>query len=82
MIKRSAILGLCVATTLGAAALAQGNVSSDQSHSPLVLAQLTPRQAECQAEAAQLQAQLAQCTNDDCRRSVQAAIAAHNQRCQ
>ena len=43
---------------------------------------LAQASAQCQQEAAQLQAQLAQCTTDECRRQMQAAIAAHNQRCQ
>lgn len=48
----------------------------------LAFAQTTPQQQQCQQEQAQLSAQLAQCQTDDCRQQVQAAIAAHNARCQ
>jgi hypothetical protein len=41
----------------------------------------TAQQQQCQREAAQLQAQLAQCHTDACRQQVQAAITAHNARC-
>ena len=57
---------------LGASMLLTGNI---------VFAQSTPQQAQCQQEAAQLRAQLAQCKTDACRQQLQAAIAAHNARC-
>jgi hypothetical protein len=81
MMKWFAVLGLCVGALIGLMALQDRFVPQHQMHDSIMLAQLTPEQAQCQQEAAQLQAQLSQCSNDACRQNVQAAIAAHNQRC-
>jgi hypothetical protein len=82
MIKQIAFLGLCIIVPFELATLAHSFGPQNQSGGAIVLAQLTPEQAQCQQEAAQLQAQLAQCATDQCRQSVQTAIDAHNQRCQ
>ena len=81
MIRRFAFPGLCLVVPFGLATSAPSFAAQNQASVTIVLAQLTPEQAQCQQEAAQLQAQLAQCTTDECRQRVQAAIAAHNQRC-
>lgn len=71
------IIAICVLTLaslgLGASMLLTENTVLAQSS--------TAQQAQCQQEAAQLQAQLSQCTTDACRQQVKAAIAAHNARC-
>jgi len=79
---------LCVALTgsigLGVAAYTVTANEARQASEPhaIILAQLSPQQAaQCQQEAAQLNAQLAHCTNDACRQQVQAAVASHNARC-
>lgn len=81
MMKWFAILGLCITASIGLGSFQDSFVAQNQMHGSTMLAQLTPEQVQCQQEAAQLQAQLSQCSNDACRQSVQAAIAAHNQRC-
>ena len=46
------------------------------------LAQLTPQQVQaCAAERQQLTQQLGQCTTNECRQRLQAAIDEHNRRC-
>lgn len=75
------IIGVLLAAPVGLITLQHGIVSQNHAPGPMMLAQLTPEQAQCQQEAAQLQSQLAQCTTDACRQNIQAAIAAHNQRC-
>ena len=82
MKNATGILGLGFAMAIGVALVAYGSAVQAQSPGQIVLSQSSPQQAQCQQEAAQLSAQLAQCTTDACRQNVQAAIAAHNQRCQ
>jgi hypothetical protein len=82
MRNRTDNLRLGFATAIGAALFAYSSFAQSPPHGQIVLAQSSPQQAQCQQEAAQLSAQLAQCTTDACRQNVQAAIAAHNQRCQ
>jgi hypothetical protein len=83
MFNRIARLSVCFIAPIALAISVSGAAAGEQSRGAIVLAQLSPQQAaQCQQEAAQLNAQLAQCTTEACRQSVQAAIAAHNQRCQ
>jgi hypothetical protein len=80
-----------VAFVIGAFASISANASSFQAISPsllatkphfLVLAQMTPQQAQCQQEQQQLAAQISRCGNNAaCRQQLQAAIASHNARC-
>ena len=82
MANRMSIMSLGFAIAIGISPFAYGSIVQGQPQPQIVLAQSSPQQAQCQQEAAQLSAQLAQCTTDACRQNVQAAIAAHNQRCQ
>ena len=86
MTKHFAFLGIAMTVLMGTAISTYASTANVERPATkphaIVVAQSSPQQAQCQQEAAQLQAQLAQCTTDGCRQSVQAAIVAHNQRCQ
>lgn len=69
-----------VVFVLGLAGLALGG-SMLLTENTVLAQSSTAQQQQCRQEAAQLQAQLAQCKTDACRQQVRAAIAAHNARC-
>jgi hypothetical protein len=85
MNNRFVFLGIAMAGLLGSSIPTYATTTNiapvpATSHT-IVLAQLTPQQAQCQQEAAQLSQQLSQCTTSACRQQIQAAIASHNARC-
>jgi hypothetical protein len=75
----SAWLGVAMALSIGMGVAAYASTVNDAQAvtkpNTVVLAQSN---AQCQQEAAQLNAQLSQCTTNEYRQQVQAAIAAHN----
>ncbi len=86
MAKHSAFLAIAVAVLIGQgipAYAASANISrpATKPHA-IVLALSDEEQQQCQQEAARLEQQLDACTDDQCRQQVQAAIDAHNARCQ
>jgi hypothetical protein len=87
MARHLTLLGIGMALLIGPvmpalASIANSVQPATRSHA-MLFTELTPAEVkQCQQEQTQLQAELAQCTTDACRQQVQAAIAAHNQRCQ
>lgn len=84
-IAAAVMLNMAIASSVLAAPAAAPPEAQPQAISaggPLILA-LSPEQAKaCEREWQALQQQLNQCgSNEQCRRSVQAAIDAHNARC-
>ena len=92
MTKPFVTLCVSIAMLAGSALAVHGIAAEAQSapaipaaqSAPTVILALTDAQyQQCQAEAQSLNQQLAQCGSDQsCRANLQAAIAAHNSRCQ
>jgi len=85
MAKHFAILAIAMTLLVSTALTVATQTGLPEEKSQFILvAQQSPGSPEavaCQKEEAELSARAAQCTTDECRESLRAAIESHNRRC-